>query len=299
MTHAILVTIGAISFWALLSAVSRVLLVNYGLDPWMFSFVQLCAGGIVLWLTGSRSRVDFAGLRAVSTWVLGMFRVISAGLYTSILVSVSVLEAGVLGSMNLPVIACAVWLFLGKRPARFEWAGHLCVLAAIALLALDLEHAVRMTVLVLSALNAVCLAAMTLLAEHHPENASDDPRRRVRFTGTVLLITAALFVLGRYLQHGTLNADTDTTVLIAGCIVGITLRAPAMFLMFWSIRLAGAQGYTAGITLLPIMGMVFEQSFAVAGFLEQSRFRVETLWFVSLVVAGTLMMLAARRYSNR
>ena len=70
-----------------------------------------------------------------------------------------------------------------------ETIGHLLVLSAILFLIVDLDGATRSTVGGLMMLNAVCLAAITLISERHPDNVSDEPGAQVRFTGAVLLVT--------------------------------------------------------------------------------------------------------------
>lgn len=299
MNRPVLVTVAAILCWALLSVVSRILLLDLALDPWMFSFIQLSAGGVGLLAIGGCKGVDLSSFKYPTTWALGALRVLSAALYTAVLAWISVLEAGILGAMSMPVIALCVWALTRRRPARFEWLGHLIILAAVCALALRLEDTLRTAAVGLMALNALCLTAMNLLAERHPDNISDVPGVRTRFTGAVLLVTAGLFAFGRLLQHGALEGGIDMPLVVAGVCVGVFLRAPAMLLAFWSIRLVGAQGYTAAISLLPVFGMGFEQAFVALGLLSQSRLQIGTVGLAGGVVAGTLVVLAARKQAAR
>ena len=155
MRTPLLVTLGAVLSWAALLAASRVLLVGLALDPWAFSFVQLCAGGIVLIAAGGIQRFELSSFRRPSTWILGTLRVLSAALYTAVIAWVSVLEAGVLGAVNIPMVAVAVWAAFGRRPARGEWLGHLAILAAILLLVAQLEGGVWHPAVGLMLLNEV------------------------------------------------------------------------------------------------------------------------------------------------
>ena len=298
----LLVTVGAVLSWAALSAVSRVLLLRLNLDPWAFSFIQLFAGGIVLVALSGRPLLEFSSFVRPTTWLLGVFRVLSAAFYTAVLAWVSVLEAGILGAINVPMIAIAVWVAFGRRPARGEWLGHLVILGPIPLLVLNLEGGFWHPVIGLMLLNEVCLVANTVLADRHPDNVSDEPGIRLRFTGAVLLITAALFLAVRIAQTaawGNSEAWTESELwnwqlLTAGTVVGITLRAPSMLLSFWSIRLVGGQNYMAAVSLLPLSGMLFEQAAFAAGLVEVSRFRAETVFLALGVLAGSLIVVAAR-----
>lgn len=299
MRPAIPITLAAVVSWAALIAVSRILLLRLGLDPWAFSFVQLCAGGLVLVAAGGRRRAGLGSLRRPSTWALGVFRVLSAASYTAVLAWVSVMEAGVLGAVNVPLVAAAVWFAFGRRPARGEWIGHLVILAAITPLVAALDGGIRHPAVGLMLINEVCLVASTLLAERHPDNVSDEPGVRLRFTGTVLLVTAALFLAVRTLQGGG-TADIWTwPMLVAGGLVGVALRAPSMVLSFWSIRLVGSQNYMAATSLLPLIGMGLEQAAYASGLIDITRFRTETALLALGVVAGTLMVAAARLRAAR
>ncbi|MEM8538966.1 MAG: translation-associated GTPase, partial [Pseudomonadota bacterium] len=97
MQLSVIVTLSAILWWALLSAVSRVLMVNYALDPWLFGFLQLCIGGFALLLVSGRGGFDPTSFKRPSTWAISGFRVLSAAIYTVVLSYISVLEAGTLG----------------------------------------------------------------------------------------------------------------------------------------------------------------------------------------------------------
>lgn len=294
-----IVTIGATLSWAALSVVSRILLLTLNLDPWPFSFVQLCAGGLALLVLSGRQFRNLSSLFRPTTWVLGALRVLSAALHTAVLVWVSVLEAGILGAINIPMTAIALWLIFGRHPARAGWLGHLLILAAITVLVWKLEIDNSRLAVGLMMLNAMCLVAIATLAERHPDNISDQPGVRLRFTGAVLLVTAALFLAVRFVQGGFGDGATDWTLLIVGGAVGVALRAPSMVLSFWSIRLVGAQNYTASISLLPLFGMAFEQAAIAAGLLDVSRFQIGTLLLALGVVIGTLLVLATRLKETR
>ena len=298
MATPFLVTTGALLSWAALLAASRVLLLRFGLDPWAFSFVQLCAGGIVLVAVGGVQGAELASFHRPATWILGMLRVLSAACYTAAIAWVSVMEAGVLGAINMPMVVVAVWMAFGRRPARGEWTGHFVILAAILLLVAQLEGGLWHPAVGLMLLNEVFLIASTLLAERHPDNVSGRPGARLRMTGAVLLVTAALFLAARLAQgefvSGTGGGIWDWRLLVAGAVVGVAFRAPSMVLSFWSIRLIGAQNYLAAMAPLPLLGMALEQAAFAAGLIDLSRFRAETLIFALSVMTGTLLVVAMR-----
>ncbi len=302
MPLAYIVTIGAMLCWAILSVTNRVLLLTFNFDPWTFSFIQLGAGGVALLVMSGKGGFNPASFMRPMTWILGGLRVVSASLYTAVLAWISVLEAGVLGTLNLPILVIAVWILTRKPPARVEWFGHLLILVAILFLAQSLEPEIRLPAIWLMGLNAVCFSVVALLSERHPDNISDMPGARMRFSGAVLLVTAAFFLIARLVQNGLGeglgdgpgNGAVEMPLLVSGIVVGIFLRAPAIFLAFWSIRIAGALGYTGAVTLLPVFGMVFEQAALSVGLLEETRFRPQTLGLAVMVISGSLLVVMSR-----
>lgn len=289
------ITITAVLSWAVLSVASRVLLVNLSLDPWMFSFLQLVAGGITLLAIGYRGAKAKRSFTRVSTWTLGALRVLSATLYTAVLASISVLEAGTIGAINLPVVAVVVFFLSRTSPRGLAWIGHMIILVAVALMAMRLQSDVRTLVLGLMGLNALCLAAMNLIAEHHPENKSATLAGRAWFSGVVLAITAAVFMAVRVVQGSDILGAFSWSLILASIAVGVLLRAPSMFLTFWAISVAGAQGYTAAIAFLPLFGMALEQTAFALGVLDTSRFQFEFLYIALLALAGTLLVWVSKR----
>lgn len=293
------ITISAILSWAVVSVASRILLVNYGFDPWMFSFLQLVAGGIALLAIGYRGARARRSFTRGSTWVLGALRVLSASLYTAVLASISVLEAGTIGAINLPVVAVLVFFVSRTSPHGLAWIGHVIILVAVALMATRLQADVRAAVLGLMGLNALCLAAMNLIAERHPENMSATLSGRAWFSGVVLSITAAMFLVVRIIQGGEAFGAFEWPLVLSSIAVGVFLRAPSMFLTFWAINVAGAQGYTAAIAFLPLFGMALEQMAFAIGLLDTSRFQFDFIYIALLALIGTLLVWVAKRTTVR
>ncbi len=299
MSLPLTITTAAIFLWAILSVISRILLLNFHLDPWFFSFMQLFSGGIILLIMGGKHTFSLASFRLPFTWIIGILRVLSAALYTAALVWISVLEAGTIGTIAVPLIALALWFFHKQRPSSGEWLGHIVITGAIIALMLHLDQTTSNEVVWLMLSNALCLVLIGILAERHPENISDEPGTRFRFTGSVLLLTAGFLLVLKLGQEGSgaLILDWQSTGLSVA--VGVTLRAPSMVFAFWSIRLVGAQNYLAAIALLPFAGMALEQVAVAGGLLSASRLQTETFILALIVAGGTLIVVMARSRASR
>lgn len=293
------VSLGAVLSWALLSAISRVILVRFEIDPWGFSFIQLATGGLVLLLISGRLSSAQASFRKPATWIIGLFRVLSASAYTALLAVVSVLEVGIMGAISLPAVTLAVWVVFTRRPTRGETIGHLIVLGCAGALLQSLDGGLRDLALMLVLANTVCVTAMTILAERHPDNHSVDASVRLGFTGAVLLVTAGMFLVVRLAQAGLSAQIWDWQMLVFGTLVGVFLRAPSMVLAFASIRLVGSQNYSAATAFLPLFGMSLEHVFYVWGWIGISRFQFDILYLGIGTAAGTIAVLGARLLSRR
>ncbi|NMM44963.1 hypothetical protein HH303_10775 [Rhodospirillaceae bacterium KN72] len=305
MKKGILVTAGAIASWALLSVVGRILLLRLPIDPWAFSFIQLCTGGAALVVASMlfaapRASFRFQRFARPTTWILGVLRVASAAIYTTVLGWLSVLETGTIGAVSVPLAALGVWIVFRRRPSRGEGWGHLVILGASGFLLTGLEDPLQPIVAGLMGLNALATVGIALLVERHPDNLSDEPGARLQFTGTVLMVTAAFFLALRAVQApASETADWDWQLIAVSAVFGIVLRAPSTVLAFWSIRLAGTQNYAAAIAFLPLIGMGFEESAVAIGLIDVSRFDPGTLLIALIVLAGTGAVIATRLHTKR
>ena len=303
MQKGILVTAGAIGSWALLSVVGRILLLRLHIDPWAFSFIQLCVGGAALVIAAKiaapHTSIRLARFARPTTWILGSLRVASAAIYTTVLGWLSVLETGTVGAVSVPLAAMGVWLTFRRRPARGEGWGHLVILVAVGWLLTGIEDPLRPVVAGLMGLNAVAVVGIAMLAERHPDNLSNEPGARLQFTGIVLMVTAAVFLALRAVQAPESGPNWDWQLIAVSAVFGIVLRAPSTVLTFWSIRLVGAQNYAAAIAFLPMIGMGFEEAAVAMGVIDHSRFDPGTLLLALIVLAGTALVIVARLHAGR
>jgi hypothetical protein len=307
----IAVTATAIATWSLVLVISRNLLLHHGFNPWSFSFVQLLAGGLLFALFPGRSGAEqtplahrLRPLTDPRTLLLGLLRVLSASSFTAAVVHVTVSEASVIGSISVTLSAISVWVLFKRRPAPWEWLGHGMLIALILILIPSLDGGWRNPAILLLVFNEFCVVASSLIAERHPDNLKDDTSTRVRFTGSVLLVTAALLLAIRLIdresgtQFDELVVSLPVPLVVYGIIVGITLRAPAMLFSFWSIRLIGAQNYMAAAASLPLAGLAMAGIAEYMGLLPVTAV-LPQLANAVLVQLACLMILAARWHDER
>ena len=302
----LLFTFGSFGLWALLLVASRVILVRFDLDPWSFAFVQLMAGGIVLIARSTGGEpADWSSLRRVRTWLYGALRVASTAAYTAALVHATVTHTGMLGTNKVVLGVVGASLAFGRRPVGRELGGHLAILAGIGLLATTrLDGGARNPAVALVLLSDLAVVASSLIAEAHPDNNADNPAVRLRFSGTVLLITAGLFLVFRLLQEGVASGSagfgvgSGAAVWIAGLLVGVALRGPAMHCSLKAIRLAGADVYLMVAPSLVVAGLAFETIATALGLLDRATFGAADLALLCLIACGVGWVVTARRSAS-
>lgn len=296
------VVAAAVLTWAGMLVVSRLLLHDRGLDPWMFSFVQLFSGGLVLVALSRGAHLGNAALRRVDTWLVGVCRVATGALMMAALVHINVMQAGFIGAMNVPMAALAVWIVFSRRPGRAELMAQALLLVGVLVLVASLTGGVRNPAVVLLALSEVAVVGSAILAERHPHNQAADLATRLRLSGIVLLITAGAFVALRGAQvmlGGAATLDladlADPALWLAGIGVGVVFRGPATYLTFRAVQLAGTQNYTLAVITLPLFGLGLEVVAALAGQSAWPAVGPADAAGAALVMAGGLGVAWARR----
>ncbi|MEM9132600.1 MAG: EamA family transporter [Actinomycetota bacterium] len=295
----LLFTLWSIGLWALLLVVSRIVLVRYDIDPWSFAFVQLLIGGVVLVaVAGGGEAVDWRSLRRPATWAYGALRVTTASAFTAALVHTTVAYAGMLGTVSVPLAVIGAGVLFGRRPSRREIGGHVVILIGIGLLiGLRLEGGLGNPAVVLMLISELAVVGSSLIAETHPDNNAESPQVRRRFTGTVLLITAAAFLVGRVAQRGALDVadDLGPALWISGLVVGAALRGPAMHASLRAIRLVGADVYLMLAASLAFTGLVLELGSGALGMIERPAIGPVDLLLVAVIAAGSLWVFRTRQ----
>ena len=305
--------------WALLLVVSRATLLGLELDPWLFTFIQVMAGGALLVAIAGRSGALAEGWRNPRTWIYGVLRFATAAFFTAALVHTSTANAAFLAMVCVPIRVVLLWLVRSRRPYPWELPGHAVLLLGFALLAQSLEGGVRNPALVLIILSELCVVASTLVGELHPLNQTEDPRQRAGLTG-IMLLTSAFFMLLAVLGLGlvvqwlpsvrtAVSANVtwlanptlalDARLWVSAVLVGIVLRGPTLFLSLKAIRHVGTENYVAAMTAVPFMTLAFEAAAGALGLAELTPVAARPTVFGAMMILGSLGVCWARsKYWN-
>jgi len=305
---ALSVAIAATIAWAVLLVATRVVLVQLGINAWGFTLVQLLTGGLAMMLIGRRAAIAWASLLSPSIWAYGALRVVSAGSASAALLYVTVMQDTLLAAMNVPLAALVLVIVTRQRLPGSQLVAHGLMIAGIAVMALSLPGGLLNPAVLFEVIAECAVVASTLLIERHPENQRDDVLARCRFTGVVLMVTAAMFIvvwaisgiLGLRLGSNALafgdpaQLFASPELLIAGALAGVLLRGPTMYLALLAVRLAGTQTYLATLALLPVACLFFELGCALVGWLPWPTLGWAEIVSGVLVIAGSLLLVRLR-----
>jgi len=305
--------------WSLLLVTSRVLLFSFHFDPWLFTFIQMLAGGVFLIAVAGYRGDAIHVLSNPSVWIYGVLRVATAALFTTALIHTSTANAAFLGIVSVPISALLLWLFLARTPSLREMPGHAIIVAGLALLATNLENGWRNPAILLMILSELCVVVSTLIAELHPLNRTDNVRQRAFLTGVMLVASASCIVMlsmtlavlalvfpgVRMIGSGSVDwlndpaRAVDWRLWACAIAVGILLRGPSVFLSMWAICKVRTENYVAGMAALPFISLALETAASGLELMEPIAITARTIWYGCLVVFGSIAVMWARVASRR
>jgi len=288
------IVLAALTSWSLLLVISRVLLIQFELDPWLFTFIQMMAGGLMLIAISGQPRGLWPLFVDPLTWVYGVLRVATAAFFTAALLYTSAANAAFLAILSVPTSALIVWGALGRQPKTWELPGHALILLGLVALAASLEGGFRNPALMLMILSELCVVISTLIAERHPMNQTEDRRQRAALTGAMLVASAVVMLALALVAGQNASGAFDPHLWLLAILVGVLLRGPSMYLALMAIHRVKTTNYLAGMAALPLTAMLFEWMAAQAGLIPPLPLWTSATAFGAVMIAGSLAVIAGR-----
>ena len=279
-------------FWAMLLVCNRIALTSFDIDPYAMTCWQLVFGGIALVLMAPGRRIPWRQFTLPINWAYGILRVMTGVTWTAALVYISAPESGILSQTGMPLAALAATFILGRPPGRSEWLGHAALIAGAVWLAWHLPGGFANPAVLLMLASEVTAISSSVLAEKHPDNQIKDAWAHLRFTGVLLLITASIFLAVPPLvdlispvpiPYISTAGLFGTETLIAGLLIGVLFRGPAMVLSLRSIKTAGIEKYILSTSVLPFILLGLEMIAASFG-LTPTPAHNSVFWISSLLI---------------
>lgn len=253
--------------WSLMLVCNRIALTSFDIDAYAMTCWQLVFGGIALVLIAPGRRIPWRQFTLPINWAYGFLRVLTGVTWTSSLLYISTPESGILSQTGMPLAALAATFILGRTPGRSEWLGHAVLLAGAGWVAMHLPGGITNPAVLLMLASEFTAIASSVLAELHPDNQIKDAWAHLRFTGVLLLITASIFLIAAPvidfispvpIPFISIDGLFGTETLLAGLLIGVLFRGPAMVLSLRSIKTAGIEKYILSTSILPFILLAIE-----------------------------------------
>lgn len=308
MERGLILAFSAVILWGILDAASRYAVTEMAADPWMFSCINLMAGGLLMLAIAGRGHSRMSTLHYAHTWFFGLFRVLMTLFLVFAFTSISASEVNFMLRINVVLGMLAAYLLFKRQTQKTDIPGGVLLVAGFFTIALRQQDAFLNIAVVLVLLAAVCDTILTVIAETHPvSNRATGIKARLRYTGFVLLVTSLFFIalaFGLALLKGggvgstgalskvlasapTLSSFSHPGTWLSGIAVGIFLRAPSMYLYLYAARLLKTENLMMAATLAPFATLGAEGLFFSLGLMQ-----IPTLDTVD-VAAGAVMTFGA------
>ena len=297
---------GTTFIWAMLLVCNRIALTSFDIDPYAMTCWQLVFGGIALVLLAPGRSIPWRQFTLPINWAYGFLRVMTGVTWTASLLYISAPESGILSQTGMPLATLAATFVLGRAPGRYEWFGHATLICGALWLAWHLPGGFGNPAVLLMLASEVTAISSSVLAELHPDNQIKDTWAHLRFTGVLLLITASIFLIVPPLialispvpiPYISTSGLFGTETLIAGLLIGILFRGPAMVLSLRSIKTAGIEKYILSTSVLPFVLLGLEMVAAQFG-LTPMPTHDSVFWISSLLVMIGIIQITVSKHRH-
>lgn len=290
--------------WATLLVANRVALLQFHADAYAMTCWQLAFGGLALIILSPGRPIPWRQFALPVNWLYGFLRVLTGVTWTAALIYISSPQSGILSQTGMPMAALAATFLLGRPPHKSEWIGHAVLLTGAGWMAFHLPGGFTNPAVWLMLSSEVTAISSSVVAEKHPHNQVTDSWAHLRFTGVLLLITSAMFLIFPPLIGMVSPIDLPSLSLenffgpetvLSGLVIGAVLRGPAMVLTLRSIKLAGIETYILATSFLPFVLLAIEA--IAARFTTTPSPKPDGVFWVcaALVVSGIALITLSKR----
>lgn len=301
----------AVLFWALYAVYARYAASVWAVDPLVFGSLATLAAGLALRALAGRGPLGLSALRDPHTWAYGLLDVLAITLVVAACLFATATELVLLLRVDVIYGLLLARLVFGRRIRTADVAGAVAIVAGCALTAAQMAPGDAAWAIVLIALGSLARAAATIIAERHPTSgAADSVRDRCRITGTIMLVSALVYlsIVGAGALAGSALDPAhpalavlpdgagfhDPATLLAAAGLGLLIYAPATYFYFRASRVAGAETFLMTLVYQPILTIGLERGLSAVTPLPSQPVETALLAAILCVVGGSTVMLAAR-----
>ena len=299
--------------WSLESVFSRYAVTVWEVQPFAYTSLSLFIGALALLVVSGPGNLGISTIKQPHTWAFSVFDILTLMFFVLSVQFITATESNFLNRVSIPITVLATWLFLARRPHRWDLPGLLVVLAGLGLVAAGVDEDVRWQAFGLCFLVGISQTARTLIAETHPtSNMAENIKDRCRTSGYVLYVASLMFMLVLMALAGLRQAQPDaaasgfwqhvpqladffhTPTLLLSAFFGVVLVSSMTYFYLYASRVAKSELFMFILVFLPLVTFAVEYGVSLAGLLDVSAIRTAMLLPGGLIVLGALLMVYSR-----
>ena len=302
--------IEAAGFVVAIGALSVVYALGHALGAHPIAFIlyaMIACATLTLALVGFGPHTLPIALHPAS-WAIGLAIILVEIFYFLTLTYVPPANGNLMLRIGIPLAMIAGWMLFDRRSSRLAIVGGLAIVGAAALLVAATPPDVRWPMALVGTLAGAGLVVRGFASELHPCNRrAHSVRDKLRFTGTVVLVTSLMSLALTAIAAGAIEAGTlsPTTLvptgaqmvhvptIVLGCGAGGAILALMSYLSFSSVVKIRTQNLMAMMAFSPVTTLAFQEAGVALGWIDASRPAAPVIVAMVVCIAGVLLIFYA------
>ena len=285
-----------------------------GAHPLAFILYAMIATSVVTLVAFGTGPEALAIARHPLSWLAGLAIILVEVFYFQTITYVAPAHGNVMVRIATPLAMLSGWALLRRRPLPIAWLGGAVIVVGVAMIVAFTPSPVRWPMALAGTLTGAFMVVRGFAGELHPVNrAARTVRDKLRFTGVVVLVTAAMSLLAAALAAAavavgampatrllpTLQEMTHVPTIVLGCAGGGAILTVMMVLNFSAVVKIGTANFTALMAFSPLTIWFFQEIGVALGWIEAARPDARVVAAMTVCIAGVLLIFLADIVARR
>ncbi|MFO1303070.1 MAG: hypothetical protein U1F54_05020 [Burkholderiales bacterium] len=281
----------------------------------LYAMIATSVATLVAFGIGPEAR---AIVRHPLSWIAGLAIILVEVFYFQTITYVAPAHGNVMVRIATPLAIVTGWTLFHRRPLPVAWLGGAVIMVGVAMIASSTPPGVRWPMALAGTLTGAFMVVRGFAGEFHPVNrAARTVRDKLRFTGVVVLMTAAMSLAAAGLAAvavasgamsatqmlPTLQEMTHLPTILLGCVGGGAILTVMMVLNFSAVVTIGTANFTALMAFSPLTIWFFQEIGVALHWIEAARPDAGVVAAMVVCIAGVLLIfladILARRATSR
>lgn len=312
----ILISLTAIVLLSLSNVCMRYFITAYHVQPAIFVCANAFTCALILILFAGPGTGGIKTVLSFHTWGYGMFQILTNIGMSFAFVYITSTETKLMSSIEIIFSFVLAYIFLKRKPNLYDIFGMVITLIAFALVAINLDAAVRFDAILWVIVGSLAVTFRTIIAETHPQNIKEQSvKDRCRVTGYIMIITTISFilffaVLAQFENSLDFNNPLlklvphkqdffHTASIVCGVILGTLVYPATMYFYFMAAKFANTETFAMMRSIQPMVTYGIEFVFALVTVLSVSAIsNIDIAAAITIILASIMMIINKVKIKN-